>query len=114
MIEMSRLGLAAQLLTSAAEAGCRVAIINGKTRNDVNNAVQSIMNSGGISTSSYTMTVATSPATSPLGDITKTNEGDSITITLSCSYSDISWLPPPSFLGSSTITSSATMSSERP
>ncbi len=115
MVEMARLGLAVQLLTSAAEAGCRVAVINGKTQTDVNNAVSAILTSGGISTSSssYASTITTNPVYSTPANITLTHRGDSITLQLSIAYRDISWLTP-QYLGSSTISSSATLSSERP
>jgi hypothetical protein len=106
-IEISRLGLTSQLLSSAANSGCRVAVINGHTQNDVVSTVQTVLNGGGIGSSSYTM--VTSPS-----DVTSTHLGDSITVTISVPFSKVSWLSTPLFLGSTTITSSATLSSERP
>ena len=79
IIEMSRLGMVAQLLTDAAREGCRIAILDGK---------------------------------SPL-DVTTSKLGDWVTVTITVSFSDVSWLPVPRFLGSATLMSSATMSSER-
>jgi hypothetical protein len=105
-IELSRLGLTSQLLSSAANSGCRVAVINGHTQNDVVSTVQTVLTGGGIG-SSYTM--VTSPS-----DVTTTHLGDSITVTISVPFSKVSWLSTPLFLGSTTITSSATLSSERP
>jgi Flp pilus assembly protein TadG len=107
LIEISRLGLTSQLLSSAANSGCRVAVINGHTQNDVVSIVQSVLSSGGIGSSSYTL--VTSPS-----DVTTTHLGDQVTVTISVPFSKVSWLSTPLFLGSATITSSATLSSERP
>jgi Flp pilus assembly protein TadG len=98
MIEMSLMGMTSQLVTSAAREGCRVAVLNG----DVDAKVQEILNSGGIT--KYTSTI--SQNTSPDGLIT-------ITLTISVNFSNVSWYTPPQFLGSATITASATLSSEQ-
>lgn len=111
MIEITRLGMASQLLTHAAREGCRVAVIDGKVKTDVDSTVRGILNGGGITT--YTSAIATgsSPATT---DITNTVLGDSITLTLTVRFSNVGWLSTPLFLGSASISTSATMSSERP
>jgi Flp pilus assembly protein TadG len=105
MIEMSRLGMVSQLLTNSAREGCRVAVLEGKTQANVNTTVQTLLNSGGINT--YTLT--TTPT-----DVTTSKLGDQVTLTITVSFSNVSWLSPPRFLGLATITSSATLSSERP
>jgi len=111
MIEFSRLGMVAQLITSAANTGCRVAVINGHTQADVTTTVQNLMSSGGIGTSSYTM--ATIPT-----DVTTSHHGDpvfdSVTVSISVPFRNVSWLSTSLFLGSVTVKSSATLSSERP
>jgi hypothetical protein len=107
MFELARLGLTAQLLSCAANSGCRVAVINGHTQSDVTSTVQGILGGGGISSSAYTM--VTSPT-----DVTTSHHGDQVTVTISVPFSKVSWLPTPLFLHSATIQSSATLSSERP
>ena len=107
MIEMSQTGMVSQLLTSAANAGCRTAIINNHSQTDVTNAVSTVLASGGIPSSSYTLT--TTPS-----DVTTTHLGDSITVSILVPFKNISWLGTPMFLGSATFSSSATMTSERP
>jgi Flp pilus assembly protein TadG len=105
MIEMSRLGMVAQLLSDAARESCRLAVLNGKTPTDVTGMAQTILNSGGINT--YTLT--TTPS-----DVTTSHLGDPVTVVITVSFSNVSWLSTPRFLGSATMQSSATMSSERP
>ena len=107
MIEMSQMGITSQLLTRAATAGCRVAAVNGRTQADVSSAVSTLLASGGIQSSSYTLT--TTPS-----DVTTTHIGDTIKVTISVPLSSVSWSGSPMFLGSSTVTSTSTKSSERP
>lgn len=103
MMEMSQMGMTAQLITDAALEGCRVAVIDGKTQTDVNDTVQTIMNSVGIT--KYSMAI-----TPNFQGITL---GNPVTLTLSVNFSDVSWLPNPKYLGSATIGASSTLSSER-
>jgi len=107
MIEMSQMGMTTQLISSAANAGCRVAVVNGYSQADVTSAVSTRLAAGGISSSSYTLT--TSPA-----NVTTTHLGDSVTVAVSVPLGQITWFGTPRFLGSATVTSTATMSSERP
>jgi hypothetical protein len=106
MFEMSRLGMVAQLLATAARDGCRVAVVSGRTQADVDAAVKSILDGGSIPSS------ACRPVMSR--DITTAHLGDPITLTLQVSFKDVSWLATPIFLGSASVTTSATLSSERP
>jgi Flp pilus assembly protein TadG len=105
MIEMARMGMANQLLGNAALEGARVAVVPGRTATDVGTTVQNLLNSGGITT--YTLTI-----TPP--DPTNTTLGDPVTVTISTAFSNISWLSPPLFLGSVTLSASSTLSSEHP
>lgn len=104
-IESARMGMVAQLLTTAAREGCRVAVLNGKTQADVQARVQAVLAGSGV----------------PIGTVTPTPEGwqnssggTAITVSLSVPFSQVSWLPTPLFLKGAKITASATMSSERP
>jgi Flp pilus assembly protein TadG len=105
MIEMARMSMANQLLTNAARAGARVAVVPGNTATDVSTAVQTLLNSGGIAT--YTLTIT--PA-----DPTTTTLGNPVTVSVSTAFTNVSWLSKPLFLGSVTLTASSTMSSEHP
>lgn len=105
MIEMSQLGMANQVLTNAAREGARVAVIPGNTADDVTTTVQRLMNQGGIT--NYTPTI-----TPP--DPTTTKLGDPVTVSVSTSFKNISWLSKPLYLGSVTLSGSSTLSSERP
>ena len=107
MIEMSQMGMTFQIITSAANVGCRVATINGNSQADVTSAVSTMLAASGIKGTSYTL--QTSPS-----DVTTTHLGDAITITISVPFKNISWFGSPMFFGKSTLSSSATMSSERP
>jgi Flp pilus assembly protein TadG len=108
MIEAARLGMVAQLLTTAAREGCRVAVLDGMTQTDVQNRINSVLNGSGISVGTVTPTCS-SPYT-----WTTAPSGTAITVSFSVPYSQVSWLKLSGFLNGATINASATMSSERP
>jgi Flp pilus assembly protein TadG len=108
IIESSRLGMVAQMLTTAAREGCRVAVIEGMTQTDVQNRIDAVLAGSGISVGTVTPTCPSPYAwdSSP--------SGTPITVSLSVPYAQVSWLPTPFFLKTAVISCSATMSSERP
>jgi Flp pilus assembly protein TadG len=105
MVEMARLGLVLQLLTSAAREGCRVAVVYGRTQADVQARVNSILHGSGINVG----TVNPTPSTWETAPV-----GMPITVRLSVPYRQVTWLPVPKFLGNLNVTATATLSSERP
>jgi Flp pilus assembly protein TadG len=110
MIEMARMGMANQLLTDAAREGARVAVIpRSNPTTDVTTTVQNLLNSGGIPPSAYTLTITPTTINS-----TTTPLGTPITVSVSTAFSNISWLAKPLYLGSVTLSSSSTLSSEYP
>ena len=107
-IESSRLGMVSQLLTTAAREGCRVAVIAGSTQSDVQNRVNAVLSSSGISVGTVTPTCPSpySWDTSPLGT--------PVTLSLSVPSSQVSWLGTPFYFANANVSASSTMSSERP
>lgn len=106
-IEVAQLGMTSQLLTGAVNKGCRVAVIDGKSQNDVRSTVANLLSSGGIRSSSYTL--VTTPS-----DVATSHTGDPVTVTIAVPFRSVSWLGVPLFLGAPTLRSSSTLSSERP
>jgi Flp pilus assembly protein TadG len=107
-IESSRLGMVAQLLTTAAREGCRVAVVPGHTATDVQTRVNAVLSGSGISVGTVTPTCP-SPYT-----WNSAPQGTAITVSLSVPYSQVSWLGIPYFLSGATVSAAATMSSENP
>jgi len=104
-LEAARIGQVTQLLTTAARQGARVAVISGQTQADVQTAVDRVLSSAGISVGTVTPTPSTWD-TDPGGTL--------ITVSVSVPYSQVSWISPSMYFGSTILTGSATMSSERP
>lgn len=104
-IETARLGMVAQLLTTAAREGCRVAVLNGSTASTVQTRVNAFLSGSGINVGTVTPT--------PSNWATAAG-GTAITVTLSVPYSSVSWFSPSHYLKDAKIQASATMSSERP
>ncbi len=101
-LESSRLGMVAQLLTTAAREGCRVAVINGNTQTKVQARVDAVLAGSGISVGTVTPTSGWATATT----------GTPITVSFSIPYSSVSWLPTPWYLNGATVRASATMNRE--
>jgi Flp pilus assembly protein TadG len=104
-IEMSRLGMVAQLLTTAAREGCRVAVISGRTQADVQARVGQVLAGSRITVDAFQPTPANWASAAG---------GTPITLTLSVPYARVSWLPVPSHFGATTVRASATFNCERP
>ena len=107
-LESSRLGMVAQLLTTAAREGCRVAVIPGNTQSTVQTRVNAVLSGMGISVGTVTPTCP-SPYT-----WTTAPQGTPITVSLSVPYSQVSWLGTPFFLSNAVVSAAATLSSENP
>lgn len=108
LLEASRLGMAAQLLTTAAREGARVAVLPGATTNAVQARINSVLSGSGISVHDVTPTC-------PSGYTWNTAPGGTaITVSLSVPYRNITWLGTPYFLSAATVSASATLSSENP
>ena len=107
-IETSRLGMVAQLLTTAAREGCRVAVVPGASQSDVQTRVEAVLTGSGI-------TIGTVTPTCPSPYEWDTAPGGTpITVSLSVSYASVSWLGTPFVLKSANVSASATLSSENP
>jgi len=109
MIEAARLGMVAQLLTTAAREGCRVAVLDGMTQADVQSRINSVLSGSGISVGTVTPTCPSSSYT-----WTSAPSGTAVTVSLSVPYNQVTWLKVPGFFSDVTISAAATMSSQHP
>jgi Flp pilus assembly protein TadG len=107
-LESSRLGMVAQLLTTAAREGCRVAVVPGHTQSDVQTRVEAVLSGSGVSVGTVTPTCP-----SPYS-WDSAPQGTAVTVSLSVPYSSVTWLGTPFFMSSANVSASATMSSENP
>jgi len=103
MIEYGRMVMVQQVLTNASREGARKAVLEGVSDSEVQTAVSSYLTSASIS--GATVTVTTTAAVPP-------DVADSRTVTVTIPFSQVSWLPSPMFLGTTTLTASSTMRSE--
>jgi Flp pilus assembly protein TadG len=104
-LETSRVCSVSEILTNVARDGCRVAVANGKTNADAQVRMTTLLSNAGIT--GYSTPVIT-PA-----DVTASNLGDQVTVTISVNFSHVTWLPISYVLSSSMpISGRAVMSSE--
>jgi Flp pilus assembly protein TadG len=93
LIEISRGLMVTHLLTGAARKGCRLAVIEGKSNDDVTAAVNATLGPAGISSDSITVLVNDKPA-----DASTAGASDEITVLVSVPVSAVTWVPTSNFL----------------
>lgn len=103
IFEFGRAMMVQALLTCAAQQGARAGSLDGAQNSDVSTAVNNYLSDGGIS--GATSTVSPSPPSSA-------NPGQDVKVTVSIPYSSISWLPAPTYLNNTTLSSTAIVQRE--
>jgi Flp pilus assembly protein TadG len=88
LIELGRCLMVQHLLTNAARQGCRVAVIEGKTMNDVTTVVNNLLNDQGISGATTTVQVNGITA-----DASTAGPADKLSVSVSISANNVSWVP---------------------
>jgi Flp pilus assembly protein TadG len=103
IIEVGRVVMVQQVLTNGSRQGARTAILEGSTVADVETAVTDFLTNSSISGA----TVAVNP--NPLSGA---QAGDSITVTVSVPFNQVSWTQAPWFLGGINLSASTLMRRE--
>ena len=104
VLEFARLGMAMQILTTAAHEGCRLAALPGFTATDAQNRVNAVLSGSGIPTATITLTPS---------DPTTAAGGTPVTLAISMPFSKVSWLGTSTFMNV-TCHASASFTSENP
>jgi Flp pilus assembly protein TadG len=110
MIEFGRAMTVANSLAATAAAGCRVAVLPGNSNTTVRTAIANNLGLLGIATPNpAVITVNGAEA-----DVSTAKQGDTICVTISVPYTNVSWLPVGlnQFLKTITLSSSHTMRHE--
>lgn len=106
MIDLGRGFMVSSLLTNAARAGCRTAVLPGKTNDDVKTAVTNTLKGQGVNGSTTTITVAGGAS-----DVSGAETGEMVTVTVAVPATNVLWLPMEKFLNG-TITGQFAMPHE--
>lgn len=104
LIEMSRIMMVQQILSEASRSGTRAAIVNGATVESVRDVVQERLDHSMVTVGRSSITVDPDPSSAPYGA--------SITVSVSVSLGDVSWLPATDFLDSIILEGTTTMRRE--
>lgn len=102
-VEFGRAMMAMQAMEEAARAGCRIAILDGATDEEVEAVARGVLAVAGITT--YELD------TVPLS-IQQAAQWEPVTIDVTASLNDMSWLPMPTFLRGISYTASCTLPRE--
>lgn len=103
-VEFDRYILTVHALDEASRVGCRQAILENATSQEVENTVKGLLNQFGVT--KYTMSV-----TPPLPN--SLDAGSPVSVKIDVKYSDISWLPSPRFLKNTKVSATSTMPREK-
>lgn len=103
LVEFGRAIMVEQTLVSAARESCRVAVLAGTTKQDVIDRATASLSAAGIS--NFTVTMNPDPPSSA-------SEGTPVTVTITVSFNNITWLPVPIYLGGKNLTASSVMRRE--
>jgi len=104
-IEFGRGLMTVQTMEESARAGVRAAMIRGVTAESIEAEVDRMLRVTGID--QYTVTVEPS-------NFKSADRFTPITVTVSATYDDISWIPVPRFLGGAKLIAQSTMPKESP
>lgn len=103
MIEYGRMVMVQQVITNASREGARVAVLDGSTAADVTTAASGLLT--GASISGANISVTPNPPSSAA-------YGAPVTVAVSVSFNQVSWLPTPMFLGGRTLSATTVMRRE--
>ncbi len=103
MIEYGRMVMVQQVITNAAREGCRKAIMDGTTGQEVLDLVNDYLDSAGITGATVTVTPS---------EPSEAGAGEPITVSVSVPYDQVSWLPAPMFLSGTEMSASCVMRRE--
>ncbi|MGQ9576918.1 MAG: TadE/TadG family type IV pilus assembly protein [Thermoguttaceae bacterium] len=103
MIEFGRMVMVQQIITNAAREGARIGVLDGATTSDVTTAVTNYLQNASVQ--GATVSVTPSPPSSA-------GYGEPVTVTVSVSFNQVSWLPAPMFLGGRTLSATTVMRRE--
>ncbi len=103
MIEYGRMVMVQQVITNAAREGCRRAIMDGTTGQEVLDLVNNYLESAGITGATVTVTPS---------EPSEAGAGEPITVSVSVPYDQVSWLPAPMFLSGTEMSATCVMRRE--
>ncbi len=112
IIEYGRMVMVYQMLTNSSRMGARMAVLEGTTEQEVSDAIASHLNSLGVSGETVTVTAwdqQDPPQTINLSDAVN---GDTVEVSVSITFDQVSWLPSPMFLGGKELSASTQMRRE--
>jgi len=103
MIEYGRMVMVQQVITNAAREGCRKAIMDGATSQEVQDVVNNYLESAGITSATITITPS---------EPSEAGAGEPVTVSVSVPYDQVSWLPAPMYLSGTEMSATCVMRRE--
>ncbi len=105
MIEFGRVIMVQQVLTNASREGARAAVVDGSTSAGTKTVVSNYLSSAGISGATISVLNSGGTAVEP----STVGYGETVTVKVVVPFNNVSWIPHPWFLSSSTELKASTV-----
>jgi Flp pilus assembly protein TadG len=107
VIEFGRALMVLETLNNVARSGARAGSLSGNASSDITSAVTSALTDSGINNPTVNIKVNGQAV-----DASSAVSGDSVSVSVSVPYTQVSWLPNSIFLGNATLTGNVVMRRE--
>ncbi len=110
MVEYGRMVMVQQILTNASREGARIAVLEGSTNSEVQDAVVDYCDASRVNIDSSAVEILDQNGNSL--NLATAEFGDAVNVTVSVQFADVSWLPSPMYAGNRTLHASSVMRKE--
>ena len=101
MIEYGRMVMVQQMLTNASREGARRAVLDGSTEADVRNVVKNYLTPANVPVADADITIMIGDPAAAAA-LSTADFGDPVHVKVGINFGQVSWLPSPMYLNSST------------
>lgn len=105
MIEYGRMVMVQQVITNASREGARRAVLEGATTGEVISAVEAFLDAAAVDSNAAAVVISPDPPENA-------GFGGAVTVTVTVPFKEVSWLPSPMYLGSTTLEARTAMRRE--
>jgi Flp pilus assembly protein TadG len=107
MIEFGRMVMVQQVITNASREGARVAVLDGTTLSEINTQIDNYLQSAHLSSAAVDVT-AIDDETGGGKPYEQSDYADTINVTVSIPFGQVSWLPSSFFINDDTVLTATT------
>ncbi len=112
IIEYGRMVMVYQVITNASRMGARIAVLEDSTRSQIESQVDQYLDDMGMGQASSTAWARDEETGADISDFSLLETGDTVGVTVTVTFDQVSWLPSPMFLGGRELSATTQMRRE--